>query len=176
MNVGQTINRLRTARAMSQGDLADALEVSRQSISKWETGASVPELDKLVKLAELFGVSLDELVRGESAEKNTAQTQESAQTVQVVVREGVGRRTVALVLLYFGALVWLLLTVMGGFFAGLLYALPFLVCGVICLVFAKNAGLWCAWALLLGVDVFLRYATGITWGLTALTFGLLFLL
>ena len=115
-------------------------------------------------------MSLDELVRGESAERAAAQTQESAQTVQVVVREGVGRKTVALVLLCFGALVWLLLTVMGGFFAGLLYALPFLVCGVICLVFVKNTGLWCAWALLLGVDVFLRYATGITWGLTALTF------
>ncbi|MBQ2829539.1 MAG: helix-turn-helix domain-containing protein [Oscillospiraceae bacterium] len=169
MNVGQTINRLRTARRMSQGDLADALEVSRQSISKWETGASVPELEKLVKLAELFDVSLDELVRGEDAEK-AAQAEQSAAPVQVVVREGVGRKTVALVLLCFGGLVCLLLTVMGGFFGGLLFASPFLVCGVICLVFAKNTGLWCAWALLFLTDVYLRYATGITWGLTALTF------
>lgn len=169
MNVGQTINRLRTARRMSQGDLADALEVSRQSISKWETGASVPELEKLVRLAELFDVSLDELVRGEDAEK-AAQAEQSAAPVQVVVREGVGRKTVALVLLCFGGLVCLLLTVMGGFFGGLLFASPFLVCGVICLVFAKNTGLWCAWALLFLTDVYLRYATGITWGLTALTF------
>ena len=66
--------------------------------------------------------------------------------------------------------VWLLLTVMGSFFGGLLFASPFLVCGVICLAFAKNAGLWCAWALLFLVDVYLRWATGITWGLTALTF------
>ena len=141
MNVGQTINRLRTARGMSQGDLADALEVSRQSISKWETGASVPELEKLVKLAELFGVSLDELVRGEDAEKAAPSLPEqSAAPVQVVVREGVGRKTVALVLLCFGALVWLLLTVIGGFFGGLLFASPFLVCGVICLAFAKTRG------------------------------------
>ena len=40
MNLGETIYRLRTERNMSQGDLAEALEVSRQSISKWETGIS----------------------------------------------------------------------------------------------------------------------------------------
>ena len=46
---------------MSQSDLAEALEVPRQSISKWETDSSVPELDKLVRLSECFGVTLDEL-------------------------------------------------------------------------------------------------------------------
>ena len=40
MQLGETIYRLRTQRGMSQGDLADALEVSRQSVSKWETGVS----------------------------------------------------------------------------------------------------------------------------------------
>ena len=46
MNLHETIYRLRTARGMSQLELAEALEVSRQSISKWETGAAVPELDR----------------------------------------------------------------------------------------------------------------------------------
>lgn len=64
MNLGENIYRLRTEKNMSQGDLADALEVSRQSVSKWENNSAVPELDKLVKMAELFGVSLDELVSG----------------------------------------------------------------------------------------------------------------
>ena len=49
MTLGENICRLRTEKGMSQGDLADLLEVSRQSVSKWETGSSVPELDKLVK-------------------------------------------------------------------------------------------------------------------------------
>ena len=62
MTLGERIYKLRTEKEMSQGDLADALEVSRQSISKWETNSSVPELDKLVKLSEVFGVSLDELI------------------------------------------------------------------------------------------------------------------
>ena len=62
MTLGQTIHRLRLERGLSQADLADRLEVSRQSISKWETDASVPELDKLITLSRIFGVTLDELV------------------------------------------------------------------------------------------------------------------
>ena len=64
MNLGENIYRLRTERNLSQGDFADALEVSRQSVSKWENNSAVPELDKLVKMAELFGITLDELVTG----------------------------------------------------------------------------------------------------------------
>ena len=72
MTLGQNIARLRAQKNLSQGDLADALEVSRQSVSKWETDASIPELDKLLRLAELFGVTLDELVKGESAQPEAA--------------------------------------------------------------------------------------------------------
>lgn len=67
MSLGTTISRLRAEKKLSQGDLADALGVSRQSVSKWETDASVPELDKLVKLSQLFGITLDELVMGETS-------------------------------------------------------------------------------------------------------------
>ena len=63
MKLSEKIYALRTARGLSQGDLAEKLEVSRQSVSKWETGQSVPDLDKIIKLADLFGVSVDELVR-----------------------------------------------------------------------------------------------------------------
>ena len=66
MSLGATISRLRAEKKLSQGELADALGVSRQSVSKWETDASIPELDKLVKLSQLFGVTLDELVTGET--------------------------------------------------------------------------------------------------------------
>ena len=60
MNLGETIYRLRTDKQMSQGELAEMLEVSRQSISKWENSSAVPELDKLIRLSEIFEVSLDE--------------------------------------------------------------------------------------------------------------------
>lgn len=63
MTLAEKILSLRTARGMSQDGLAEQLEVSRQSVSKWETGQSTPDLDKIIRLADLFGVSVDELVR-----------------------------------------------------------------------------------------------------------------
>ena len=63
MTLAEKILSLRTQRGMSQDDLAEKLEVSRQSVSKWETAQSTPDLDKIIKLANLFGVTVDELVR-----------------------------------------------------------------------------------------------------------------
>lgn len=60
MNLGEKIFTLRTQNNMSQSDLADILDVSRQSISKWETGTSVPELDKIMKMCDIFDISMDE--------------------------------------------------------------------------------------------------------------------
>ena len=65
MNLGETIYNLRKEKKLSQGDLAEQLSVSRQSVSKWENNSAVPDLDKLVKLSTISGVSLDELVKGE---------------------------------------------------------------------------------------------------------------
>ena len=91
MTLGERIYNLRTEKEMSQGDLADALEVSRQSISKWETNGSVPELDKLIKLSEIFDVSLDELITGkEKVEQPTAplwQEKQSPRTVFLLPSE-----------------------------------------------------------------------------------------
>ena len=63
MTLAEKILSLRTQRGMSQDDLAEKMEVSRQSVSKWETAQSTPDLDKIIKLANLFGVTVDELVR-----------------------------------------------------------------------------------------------------------------
>ncbi len=67
--LGERIMKYRTDRSLSQLELSDLLDVSRQSISKWETGAAVPEISKLVKMAELFEIDLDELVLGKRTEK-----------------------------------------------------------------------------------------------------------
>lgn len=64
MTLGERIASLRNEKRMSQGELAEKLNVSRQSVSKWETDASIPELDKIIQLCELFHISMDELVRG----------------------------------------------------------------------------------------------------------------
>lgn len=64
MNIGERIQKLRKSAGMSQEQLSEKLGVSRQAVSKWETGESQPELDKVVKLAEIFGVTADELLGG----------------------------------------------------------------------------------------------------------------
>lgn len=59
---------LRKLNHMSQEQLAEKLNVSRQTLSKWETGESLPDIEKCRLLAELFGVTLDDLVKYESGE------------------------------------------------------------------------------------------------------------
>lgn len=60
---------IRLAKTLSQDALAEQLFISRQSISKWENGDTTPDLDNLIKLAEIFDISLDELVLGKKSEK-----------------------------------------------------------------------------------------------------------
>lgn len=59
---------LRKLHNMSQEELAEKLDVSRQTLSKWETGESVPDIDKCMSISQIFGVSLDDLVNYESSE------------------------------------------------------------------------------------------------------------
>lgn len=61
--LSEKIRELRRKSGLSQEELADKLEVSRQAVSKWETGAAVPTTETLVQLADFFGVSLDFLLR-----------------------------------------------------------------------------------------------------------------
>lgn len=63
MTLGEKIQLSRKKKGMSQEDLANLLNVSRQSVQKWESGASTPELNKLVEMSNTFEVSLDWLVK-----------------------------------------------------------------------------------------------------------------
>lgn len=77
LRLGEKILIERKKSGLSQGQLADMLGVTRQSVSKWESGAAVPELAKLVAIAEVFGVSLDYLVREqEPRAEDTARLEE----------------------------------------------------------------------------------------------------
>ena len=64
MNIGEKIFELRKQKNLSQEEVADRLNVSRQTISKWETNQSTPDFDKIVPLCELFEISTDELLKG----------------------------------------------------------------------------------------------------------------
>ena len=75
MNLGENIHDYRVQKNYSQGDLANELDVSRQSVSKWENNSAQPELDKLVKMSKLFNVTLDELVFGKQEKENNNDNQ-----------------------------------------------------------------------------------------------------
>lgn len=172
MSLGLTIRNLRNQKNMSQTDLAEVLAVSRQSVSKWETDGAVPDLDKIVMMSQLFEVSLDALVKGNlsDAAEGTPQTVSETSQGNKDDRRAPGR-TVGVILLCFGALITLLFLFLTGSLGGLPLAIPFLLCGLICLNARRRVGLWCAWASYLCVDLYLRYATGITWQIIFSTIG-----
>lgn len=62
MKIGEKIAYLRTREGISQEQLAEKIEVSRQSVSKWEMDQALPQIDKVLQLCELFGISADELL------------------------------------------------------------------------------------------------------------------
>lgn len=162
MTLGQTIQRLRREKNLLQDDLADLLGVSRQSVSKWETDTAVPELDRLLQLSELFGVTLDELVRGEAPPPPEPPPAPAVapQPAPAQPTAWPPRKIAGTILLCFGGLVWLLLTIFTGDLLGALAAAsPFLLCGVICSIFRQRVGLWCAWTVYVVLDAYLRWVT-----------------
>ena len=66
MTIGERLLKLRKERNLSQEELANVLDVSRQTISKWETDQSLPDFDKIIPLCEYFGITSDELLTGNS--------------------------------------------------------------------------------------------------------------
>lgn len=68
---------LRKKSGLSQEQLAEQLSVSRQAISKWESGQSVPESEKLIAISNYFNVSLDYLLKDDNADENKVNTPET---------------------------------------------------------------------------------------------------
>ncbi len=62
MTIGEQIQNIRISKGLTQERLAELMEVSRQSVSKWELGQSIPDVDKIIRMSELFDVSTDTLL------------------------------------------------------------------------------------------------------------------
>ena len=70
MTVGEKIKHLRNENGLSQEKLAEKLNVSRSAVAKWETDGGIPEIDNLIQLAEVFDISLDELLGNTKEQKS----------------------------------------------------------------------------------------------------------
>lgn len=78
MTLAEKIMELRKKCGWSQEELAEKLDISRQSVSKWESGASIPEIEKIVLLSSLFGVSTDYLLKDELEEERPVEAGEAS--------------------------------------------------------------------------------------------------
>ena len=87
-----TIAMLRRKQGWSQEQFAERVGVSRQTVSKWETGTSVPELEKLVAISRCFGVTVDQLLGSCSAEQEAV----SSKTTGTNLPEACWRRILGL--------------------------------------------------------------------------------
>ncbi|PEA78600.1 helix-turn-helix domain-containing protein [Bacillus wiedmannii] len=65
MIFSERLKQEREKRNWSQHDLAEKIHVSRQSVSKWETGKNYPSIEIIIHLSDLFGITIDELLRGD---------------------------------------------------------------------------------------------------------------
>jgi len=86
MNIGDRVQQLRKGMGLSQEQLADIVGVSRQAISKWETGQCMPDLDNIVLLSKTFSVSTDSLLESEQ------DTSKKAIKVESYIRSNLAKR------------------------------------------------------------------------------------
>ena len=159
MTLGEKIYELRTQHNLSQGDLANELNVSRQSISKWENGNSTPDLEKIVKLAEIFNVSLDELIKNEEKEETIVNTPEQLTATKTNTRE----KKIGKSLIIAGVISIFVFLLLGLGITGVFIAIPLFACSIIYYKAKSNHFLYCLWAIIPLVDLYIRFATGINW-------------
>ncbi len=137
-NIGERIYDLRNRNNMSQGNLADKLDVSRQTISKWENNMCLPEAEKLLQLSEIFGVSTDYILKGKTIVE--------PEPVYIYVKdpdsenvskhnEKIVRKYVGIVLAVVFGIIAIALLIMGGY---ILTVIPFAV-AVLGVLLAKDA-------------------------------------
>ncbi|MGM9567338.1 MAG: helix-turn-helix domain-containing protein [Clostridia bacterium] len=84
MNFSEKLLMLRHKKGMSQEQLAEILDVSRQSISKWESQQTLPEPNKIILLSEIFGVSIDQLLKDDLPITDNAETDKDIEIIEDV--------------------------------------------------------------------------------------------
>lgn len=104
--IGERLLNLRKKKGLSQEEVAEKLNVTRQTISKWETEQSSPDFDKIVPLCELYEISTDELLTGKSKEKiNYTSYDDGKNKSRKALGISIG------VLIYFVALCFIMVTI-----------------------------------------------------------------
>lgn len=122
MSLGERLYELRKKKGLSQEEVAEKLNVTRQSVSKWETDESKPDFDKIVPICELYEISTNELLNGTKEEKEEKE-------VEVINKDNKKKRALFItsaIFLYFLSIIWIIVSevtfnlnegiMIGGFF------------------------------------------------------------
>lgn len=127
MSLGERLYELRKKKGLSQEEVAERLNVTRQSVSKWETDESKPDFDKIVPICELYEISTNELLNGTKEEKEEKE-------VEVINKDNKKKRALIItsaIFLYFLALIWIIISeVTFNLNEGLMIGGFFLLCGI----------------------------------------------
>lgn len=117
LKFNEKLIKLRKASGLSQEELGDKLNVSRQTISKWELGETTPEMDKLGELSNLFEISIDELVK-DNAIPNTIIKEIDQRKVESLYKDSQNVKSVIRIYLVIGTgiLIFFALIVIYGIF------------------------------------------------------------
>lgn len=112
MNLGERLLNLRKSKQLSQEEVAEKLDVTRQTISKWETDQSTPDFDKIVPLCELYGITSDELLTGNKRIDNEEKTNNiSSNEENMLIKKKRAKGIGIGVILYFVAVVWIMISI-----------------------------------------------------------------
>ncbi|ODR38807.1 helix-turn-helix domain-containing protein [Eisenbergiella tayi] len=87
MDISEKILKLRKANNLTQEQLAEQLQVSRQAVSKWESGQAIPESDKLPALSDLFHVTIDYLLRPSEIDELSIKTEILEKQQKEIIRK-----------------------------------------------------------------------------------------
>lgn len=128
MNLGVKLYNLRKNKNLSQEEVADKLNVTRQSVSKWETGESKPDIDKIIPICELFDISTNELLGIEDSNKDLVE--DNSETFNNEIKKKRALFLSSGIFLYFLAVVCVIFCGESGIGETLGISLFLLICGI----------------------------------------------
>lgn len=77
MNLSDNLKKIRKEHNLSQEQLAESLGVSRQAVSKWESGGAYPEMDKVLQICKMFNVNIDDLLNQDIKKVNSSKQEKN---------------------------------------------------------------------------------------------------
>lgn len=94
IEIGKFLQQLRKEKGLTQEQLAERFQIARRTVSRWETGSNLPDLDLLIELSDFYAVDLREILNGERTDKKMNKDME--ETVSSFLHEKTGQWAMSL--------------------------------------------------------------------------------